>query len=63
MDLTYSIQDLNQLQLQVLRSIKYLESNGTIIGEQHSLSIIRNLIEENKQLRDELVRKYWTEEK
>lgn len=61
MNLKYSIRDLQDIETQVLRSIKYLESNGTIIGDQHSLSIIKNLIEENRQLREELVRKYSSE--
>lgn len=61
MNLKYSIKDLKDIETQVLRSIKYLESNGTIIGEQHSLSIIKNLIDENRQLRDELIGKHSNE--
>jgi hypothetical protein len=61
MDLKYSNKELNEIETQVLRSIKYLESNGTIISNQHSLSIIKNLIEENRQLRDELIKRYSNE--
>jgi hypothetical protein len=55
MDLHYSNQELTQIETQVLRSIKVLEDNGTIISGQHQLSIIKNLIEENRTLKDELL--------
>jgi hypothetical protein len=54
MDLHYSNKDLDSIEIQVLRSIKVLEENGTIISGQHQLSIIKNLIEENRTLRNEL---------
>jgi hypothetical protein len=58
MDLHYSNKDLDQLSLQVERSINALEKTGTIIGEEHSLSVIKKLIEENKALRAELILRY-----
>jgi hypothetical protein len=57
MDLHYSIKDLDIIEAQVNRSIKVLEELGTIISGQHQLSIIKNLIDENRQLRDELVKR------
>lgn len=58
MDLHYSIKDLNQFQIQVKRSIEFLKTNGTFISDQHYLIIIQKLIEENKNLREEVLRKY-----
>lgn len=58
MELQYSNKDLDILEAQVNRSIKMLEDNGTIISGQHQLSIIKTLIEENRQLRDELISRY-----
>ena len=58
MDLHYSNKELDQIEIQINRSIKVLEDNGTIIGEMHNLSVIRKLIEENRILRAELIRKY-----
>jgi len=55
MELHYSNQELNLIEARVLRSIRMLEENGTIIGEEHSLSIIKKLIEENRMLKDELL--------
>ena len=57
MELYYSIKDLDDIYVRVLRSIGALEANGTFISGEHSLSIIKKLIEENQQLRDELIRK------
>jgi len=57
MDLHYSIRELNDIEARVSRSIGALEANGTLIGTEHSLIVIKNLIEENKQLRDELVKR------
>jgi hypothetical protein len=61
MDLHYSNKELDEIEAQVLRSIKVLEEAGTIISGQHQLSIIKNLIEENRILRDEVVRKNTSE--
>jgi len=57
MHLHYSIKELRQIEERVQRSIEALETNGTLISGEHSLSIIKKLIEESKQLRDELIRK------
>jgi hypothetical protein len=62
MELKYSIKELHDLEVQVLRSIGGLQAVGTLIGEQHHLSILKNLIEENRQLREELLRKNTTNE-
>lgn len=58
MDLHYSIKDLNEIELRVNRSLKILSDNGTIIGEEHSLSVIKKLIEENRVLREELIKRH-----
>jgi hypothetical protein len=63
MDLHYSIKDLNLIEAQVKMSVETLKANGTIIGTQHYLSIIQNLIEENRALRDELIERYSSEHK
>jgi hypothetical protein len=62
MDLHYSNQELSQIETQILRSIKVLEEAGTIISGQHQLSIIKNLIEENRSLRNELAERYCQDE-
>lgn len=62
MELHYSIRDLNEIETRVVRSIKALEDNGTLLGEEHNLNVIKKLVEENKQLREELLRKYSTDE-
>jgi hypothetical protein len=56
MDLHYSNQELNQIEAQILRSIKVLEEAGTIISGQHQLSILKNLIEENRSLKEEILK-------
>jgi len=58
MDLHYSIKDLEDIEIRVLRSIGALQTNGTILGEEHSLTVIKKLIEENRALRDELILRY-----
>lgn len=58
MNIQYSNQELNQIETQVLRSIKVLEENGTIISGEHNLSIIKKLIEENRALKEELLEFY-----
>lgn len=57
MDLHYSISDLKFIEDRVNRSIKCLEDNGTIIGTEHSLSVIKKLVEENRSLREEVLKK------
>ncbi len=57
MELYYSGRDLDIIKVKVEHSIKALTDNGTIIGEEHNLIVIKKLIEENKQLRDELVKR------
>lgn len=55
MELHYSIKDLEQMEIQVTRSLKILEENGTVISGEHYLSVIKKLIEENRSLRDEII--------
>lgn len=57
MNLHYSNKDLDVIEAQIDRSIKVLEDLGTIISGQHQLSIIKNLIDENRQLKDELIKR------
>jgi hypothetical protein len=61
MELYFSIQELRDIELRVDRSIKTLSDFGTIIGEQHNLIVIKKLVEENKFLREELLRKNTSE--
>jgi hypothetical protein len=58
MDLHYSIRDLDVLEERVNRSIKSLRDLGTLIGEEHNLTVIKKLLEENRTLRDELIKRY-----
>lgn len=62
MDLHYSMKDLDNLKAQAERSKKALEENGTILSGEHQLLIILKLIEESRQLREELVSRYSTDE-
>ena len=55
MNLYYSIKDLDLILKRVESSVKALEDNGTLLGEEHSLNVIKKLIEENKALREELL--------
>lgn len=55
MDLHYSNKELDLILERVNRSIKALEDNGTLIGEEHNLVIIKKLIEENQALKEELL--------
>ena len=52
----FSIKELNDIELRVERSIKALQDNGTLLGEEHNLQIIKKLIEETRWLREELLR-------
>lgn len=62
MKLYFSIKELDDMDKQVTLSMRALVECGCIIQDQHYLTILRKLIEENKSLREELIKKEFPSE-